>query len=91
MAVLNENTLNEIINYLEKSITNLSKGAFASSEFQGDFQGLENFLSNQFDIRLENLLQAKSSSIHHLESGMKNKVIQKKKELLESIKNQSHS
>ena len=37
-----------------------------------------NFLENQFDIRLENLLIAKNSSIHHLESGMKNTVIQKK-------------
>ena len=46
---------------------------------------LKNFLENQFDIRLENLLISKDSSIHHLESGMKNLVIQKKQEIIEKI------
>jgi len=46
---------------------------------------VKSFLENQFDIRLENLLVAKKSSIHHLESGMKNKVIQKKQEIIEKI------
>ena len=46
---------------------------------------MEEFLQNQFDIRLENLLVAKKSSIHHLESSMKNKVIQKKQSIFENI------
>jgi len=46
---------------------------------------VKNFLENQFDIRLENLLIAKKSSIHHLESGMKNRIIQKKQEVIQSI------
>ena len=58
------------------------------SEFQSGSPDFENFISSQFDIRLENLLQSKDSSIHHLESGMKNIVIQKKKELLDNINNQ---
>ncbi len=85
MAVLTEKMLEEILSYLEKSIDNLAKESFKNLEFDEGFQGVENFLQNQFDIRLENLLLAKSSSIHHLESGMKNKVIQRKQKILEQI------
>ncbi len=85
MAVLTEKTLEEILSYLEKSMDNVAKEAFKNLEFDEGFQGVENFLQNQFDIRLENLLLAKSSSIHHLESGMKNKVIQRKQRILEQI------
>ena len=85
MAVVTEKTLEEILSYLEKSIDNLAKEAFKNLEFDEEFQGVESFLQNQFDIRLENLLLAKSSSIHHLESGMKNKVIQRKQKILEQF------
>ena len=85
MAVLTENTLDEILTYLEKSISNLAKEAFENMELEGGFEGAKNFLQTQFDIRLENLLVAKSSSIHHLESGMKNRVIQKKQEIFEKF------
>jgi len=87
MTVLTEKTLEEILSYLEKSMNNLAKEAFSNLEFEGDFQ-VENFLQNQFEIRLENLLIAKSSSIHHLESGMKNKVIQRKQKIFEQISKQ---
>ena len=82
--VLTEKTLDEILNYLDNSITKLAKDTLNSPEFQlGD--NLKQFLSNQYDIRLDNLLQGKNSNIHHLESGMKNKTIQRKQILLESI------
>ena len=87
MTVLTEKTLEEILSYLEKSINNLAKEAFRNLEFEGDLQ-VEDFLQNQFEIRLENLLIAKSSSIHHLESGMKNKVIQRKQKIFEQISKQ---
>ena len=87
MTVLTEKTLEEILSYLEKSMNNLAKEAFSNLEFEGDLQ-VENFLQNQFEIRLENLLVAKSSSIHHLESGMKNKVIQRKQKIFEQISKQ---
>ncbi len=88
MAVLTEKTLEEILAYLEKSITNLAKESFENLEFDEGFQGAEKFLQNQFDIRLENLLVAKSSSIHHLESGMKNKIIQRKQKIFDQISKQ---
>ena len=87
MTVLTEKILEEILSYLEKSINNLAKEAFGNLELDGEFQ-LENFLQNQFEIRLENLLIAKSSSIHHLESGMKNKIIQRKQKIFEQISKQ---
>jgi hypothetical protein len=59
--------------------------AFDNLEIEGGSQGVKNFLENQFDIRLENLLVVKKSSIHHLESGMKNKIIQKKQENIAKI------
>jgi hypothetical protein len=83
--VLDDKILDEILDYLEKSINNLTKEAFESLELEGGFQGVEDFLQNQYDIRLENLLAAKKSSIHHLESSMKNKVIQRKQIIFEKI------
>lgn len=83
--ITDEKTLSEILEYLEKSIDNLAKDSFENLEIAGGFEGVENFLQNQFDIRLENLLVAKNSSIHHLESGMKNKIIQRKQKVFENI------
>lgn len=91
MAIITEKILDEILAYLEKSINNLAKEAFENLEIEGGLQGVENFLQNQFDIRLENLLVSNSSSIHHLESGMKNKVIQRKHEIFIKILNQYKS
>jgi len=86
--VLDDKTLDEILEYLDKSINNLTKEAFENLELEGGFQGVEDFLQNQYDIRLENLLAAKKSSIHHLESSMKNKVIQRKQIVFEKITKQ---
>ena len=83
--VLTEKILDEILAYLSNSMNNLAKEAFENLELEGGFQGTEEFLQSQFDIRLENLLVAKKSSIHHLESGMKNKVIQRKQSIFENI------
>lgn len=83
--ILDEKTLSEILDYLDKSINNLAKDSFENLEMEGGFEGVENFLQNQFDVRLENILVAKNSSIHHLESGRKNKIIQRKQLILDNI------
>ena len=83
--MINEKVINEILEYLEKSMSNLAIDAFENLEIEGGIQGVKNFLENQFDIRLENLLIAKKSSIHHLESGMKNKIIQKIQETIQKV------
>jgi hypothetical protein len=88
MTVLSQETLNNILEYLEKSINNLVVEGIDNLEIEGGIEGMKNFLENQFDIRLENLLISKNSSIHHLESGMKNLVIQKKIEIIQKITNQ---
>lgn len=90
MTVLTEETLNDILKYLEKSINNLAVDGLDNLEINGENE-LKNFLENQFDIRLENLLIAKNSSIHHLESGMKNTVIQKKDEIIKKISKQCNN
>ena len=91
MTTIAENMIDEILDYLEKSINNLAKESVKSIEIGGDFKEMENFLQTQFDIRLENLLERKNSSIHHLESGMKNKVIQRKQAILDEILSQYKS
>ena len=88
MTVLSQETLNDILEYLEKSINNLVVEGIDNLEIEGGIEGMKNFLENQFDIRLENLLISKNSSILHLESGMKNLVIQKKIEIIQKISNQ---
>ena len=87
MTVLTEQTLNDVLKYLEKSINGLAVEGLDNLEINNENE-LKNFLENQFDIRLENLLIAKNSSIHHLESGMKNTVIQKKDEIIKKISKQ---
>jgi len=89
MTTITTKSLDELLDYLDKSIENISKDVIKNSEFHTDMEKLEEFLSSQYDIRLENLLKSKNSSIHHLESGMKNKVIQKKKKIIDSIKSQA--
>ena len=88
MVLLNEKTLDEILKYMEKSIINLAKETFENLEIEGGSQEVKSFLENQFELRLENLLVAKKSSIHHLESGMKNKVIQKKQKIIHNVSEQ---
>ena len=85
MTILSQESLKSILEYLEKSINNLAVDGIDNLEIEGGIEGMKNFLENQFDIRLENLLISKNSSIHHLESGMKNLVIQKKQEIIEKI------
>ena len=83
--VLTEKILDEILNYLDNSISKLAQDTLNSPEFQMDNNALELFLSSQYDIRLDNLLQGKNSNIHHLESGMKNKIIQRKQKQINVI------
>ena len=83
--ILTQKILDEILEYLEKSMTNLAKDAFENLELKGDIKEMKRFLHDQFDIRLENLLLSKNSSIHHLESSMKNTVIQRKEKILDKI------
>jgi len=86
--VLTQKTLEEILEYLENSMNNFTKETLENLEIEGGFQEIESFLQNQFDIRLENLLVAKNSSIHHLESGMKNTIIQRKQNIFKKISSQ---
>ncbi len=83
--VLNQSSFDEILDYLDSSLAKLAQETLLNSEFQMETNDLKQFLSHQYDVRLDNLLQRKSSSVHHLESGMKNKAIQRKQTLLEKI------
>jgi len=62
VVLLNEKTLDEILKYLEKSITNLAKETFENLEIEGGSQEVKSFLENQFELRLENLLVAKKAA-----------------------------
>jgi len=86
--VLTSHILDDVLGYMKNVMKNLAKEAFENLEIEGDMKGMEIFLHNQFDVRLENVLKAKNSSIHHLESGMKNSVIQRKRKIFEEIFNQ---
>jgi len=87
--VLTEKTVEEILNYLDNSIAKLASDTLITTEFQMGNDELEQFLASQYDIRLDNLLQRKHSNIHHLESGLKNKTIQRKQILLGRILKES--
>jgi len=84
--VLTIKILDELLGYLDNSISKLANEMLESSEFHID-DNFEEFISNQYDVRLDNLLQKKNSNIHHLESGMKNLIIQRKQKLIGDILN----
>ncbi len=85
--VLTQQILDEVLEYIGNSMKNLAREAFENLEIEGGAKEIEGFLQGQFDVRLENLLKAKNSSIHHLESGMKNLIIQRKQKIFEEIFN----
>ena len=84
LLLFDQKILDEILGYLEKSIAGLAMEAQESLEME-NVERLKSFLEDQFDIRLENLLAAKNTSVHHLESGMKNRIIQRKRQILDDI------
>jgi len=79
--VINDSILDEVLNYLDDSMNTL----FLQNDFT-ELDGLKKNFEVQYDIRLESLLRGKASSIHHLESGMKNKIIMRKQRLLNRLK-----
>lgn len=83
--ILSKTTLDEILDYLDTSLLKLTQEITNNPEFQLDNKTLNEFLSSQYDIRLNNLLQRKNSDIHHLESGMKNKIIQRKQKQINEL------
>ena len=85
--VLNQDVIENILTYLESSITQFARGA--PDIFSND-DHLKRFLQIQFDQRLDRMLREKNSDIHHLESGMKNKIIQRRENLLNDIVDASH-
>jgi len=85
MAILTEKIIDEALDNLHKSLIELANGAAESIEFQSNHKEVSNFLSSQFEIRLKNLLGVKGIDIQHLESGMKNKIIQRKQKIFDEI------
>jgi hypothetical protein len=80
-----DKTINSILDKLDYSISELAKGALESSEFQIESNEVNFFLLNQYDIRLQNLLKSQDIDIHYLESGIKNRIIQRKQKIFEEI------
>jgi hypothetical protein len=80
--VINDDILDEILASLANSMKNL---AFLHLHEHKDWHDMKNFLDKQYETLLENLLDEKATSIHHLESGMKNKIIVRKHELFSSL------
>jgi hypothetical protein len=83
--VLSDKTLDDILNYLDNSIAKLADDTMNSTESHMNDDDMKTFLDAQYEIRLDNLLQGKNSNIHHLESKLKNKIIQRKHKLLDEI------
>ena len=59
MTTITTKSLDELLDYLDKSIENISKDVIKNSEFHTDMEKLEEFLSSQYDIRLENFAEIK--------------------------------
>lgn len=79
MAVLTGAMLDEILEYLERSLAGSVPGLL------GGQAPSEAFVAAQFDARLESLLAARGSGTHHLESGMKARVIRRRREIIAAV------
>ena len=79
---INESILYEILDSLDNSMKNL---VFLHLHEHKDWLGMKNFLDQQYEALLENMLNEKSTSIHHLESAIKNSIIVRKHELFTLI------
>lgn len=86
MTMVTRDVLDDILDYLDTSIVKLKEETAHNPEFQMSSDMARDFFENQYEVRLQNLLVAKKSDIHHLESGLKNRVIQRKKALLERVR-----
>ena len=60
-----DKTINNILDKLDDSISELARGASESLEFQLEFNGVKNFLLNQYDIRLQNMLKSQNIEINY--------------------------
>lgn len=85
-----DKTVNIILNKLDDSIDQLAREISENSEFQIKSNEVKNFLQSQYDVRLQNLLKSQEIDIHYLESGVKNKIIQRKQKLIEEISTLYH-
>ena len=74
--------LSDILDYLDASMVNLGRN---SAELQMDDVQARDFFESQYETRLESLLKSKNSSIHQLESGAKNAIIQRRRALINRI------
>ncbi len=80
--VINDSILDEILDSLDNSMKNL---VFLHLHEHKDWLSMKNFLDQQYETLLENMLNEKSTSIHHLESAIKNRIIVGKHELFTLI------
>ena len=80
--MINDEQLDEILGSLDNSAKNL---AMLHAHEYTDWLSMKNYLDKQYEDRLENLLVEKGTSIHHLESGMKNRVIVRKHQIFSEI------
>ena len=86
MTMFGEDELVEVLDYLDVSLLKFNAGMRAEQRFLKEAKGSSDFYKAQYDSRLENLLRAKGIDIHHLESGIKNKIILRREELLKKIR-----
>lgn len=80
--MINDAQLDEILSSLDNSAKNL---AMLHAHEHTDWLSMKNYLDKQYEELLENLLAENGTSIHHLESGMKNRIIIRKHELFLKI------
>lgn len=83
---MNQTELESILDYLESSIKKLSTESQNFMDFE-DSKQIIDFLKNQYEIRLENMLIKKGTSIHQFESKIKNQIIQRRDSLIKVIEN----
>ena len=77
-----ESVLDQVENGL-RSMMGEDSSSHGNSDESAKNNPMKGFFENQYEIRLANLLKATGSDIHHLESGIKNKIILRKQRFFE--------
>jgi len=82
--VISDSQLDEMLDRVESGLKSMM-----GYEFQADARlpdgSMRDFLAVQYDVRLGNFLEAAGTSIHHLESGIKNRIIIRKQKFFDEL------
>ena len=87
--MITDSQLDDILDKVEFGLKSMI-GYNNRSDFKLNDNSIIDFLANQYDVKLYNLLESLGDNIHYLESGIKNKIILRKQKFIDELKQKNN-